>query len=386
MSKETIDRHRAEFPALSRGVYLLSHSLGPAPKGATAWMSDYLRLWEEHAGEDAWSASWWDLSQRFGNGIARLIGAADGSVQAQPTASVAMSVVASCFDFSRGSRRKVVTSALDFPSMGYIWEAQQRLGANVCVVPSDDDIVVPTQRIVDAIDEQTALVAISHVSYRSSSRVDAAAIVERAHAVGARVLLDVYQSVGVAELSAAAWDVDFLIGGTIKWICGGPSSGYLYVHPDRVEMFEPRLTGWMAHENPFAFSHAPMRYDRSVRRYAQGTPNIPGLFSAMAGLELIAKVGVPTIAAESRRRTQRIVDYATQRGWSLHSPLDVDQRGGTVMIETEHPESMVATLSERKVFVDCRPGVGLRLSPHFFNTDEEIDEALEVLADVMSST
>src|ERR1051326_9214488 len=192
-------------------------------------MLAYTDAWERHTSEDAWATSWWELSERVGDRIARLLGGAHGSVQMQPSASVALSVVASCFDFGAVRRNKVVTTALDFPSTAYVWEAQQRLGARVHVVPSEDGVAVPTGRILEAIDETTCLVALSHVSYRTSYRVGARAIVERAHDVGALVVLDTYQSAGVSELKADEWGVDFLIGGTIKWLCGGPAGGYLYV-------------------------------------------------------------------------------------------------------------------------------------------------------------
>lgn len=386
MDSTTFDRRRDEFPSLSRGIHLLSHSLGPVPESARDSMLDYIRRWQDHAGEDAWASSWWELSTEVGDRIAKFLGGVPGSVQVQPNASVALSSVVSCFDFATGPRRKVVTTALDFPSMGYIWQAQQAEGATVVVVPSDDDITVPAQRICEAIDTETCLVALSHVSYRSSYKVDAEAIIKRAHDVGAKVLLDVYQSVGVVEMDATAWEVDFLIGGSIKWLCGGPACGFLYVRPDLIPELKPRLTGWIAHARPFDFSHDGMAYDDSVRRFSQGTPNIPGLYSALPGLRIIEEVGVAMITAESQRRTQRIVDFAGERGWCLHSPSSVEMRGGTVMIEVDQPADMVARLTDRKVFVDCRPGVGLRLSPHFFNTDEDVDEALDILAGLMDSS
>jgi kynureninase len=294
-----------------------------------------------------------------------------------------LSVVASCFDFGAGTRNKVVTTALDFPSTGYIWEAQQRLGARVHVVPCDGGIAVPMERILEAIDETTCLVALSHTSYQSSYRVDARAIVERAHEVGALVLLDTYQSAGVLELKAEEWGVDFLIGGTIKWLCGGPACGYLYVRPELQGELRPRLTGWVAHEEPFAFARE-MRYARGVRRFAQGTPNIPGLYSCLAGLDIIEEVGLERIAAESRRRTEWMVEFALAHGWRLNSPRSVEERGGSVMIGVEDAPGTVARLAGRKVFVDWRPRVGLRISPHFFNTDEEVREAMEILKEVMS--
>jgi kynureninase len=384
MKPETqINRRRDEFPTLASGIHLLSHSLGPVPRAARDSMLAYYEAWEHHTSEDAWASSWWEMSTQIGDRIAGILGGQTGSVQIQPNASIALSSVASCFDFSANKRNKVVASALDFPSMQYVLDAQTPMGARVQIAPSDDGITIPMERILDAIDDTTALVALSHVSFRSSYRVDVEAIIERAHKHGALVLLDVYQSAGAIELKASEWAVDFLIGGTIKWLCGGPACGYLYVRPDLQEHLEPRLTGWVAHEAPFDFAQPPMRYDNSVRRFAQGTPSIPALYSVLPGLQIIAEVGVKTIREESERRTEWMIDFALERGWKVNTPRDVNQRGGSVMIHVDDGPAMVKRLAERKVFVDCRPGVGLRMSPHFFNTDEEVREALEILAQLM---
>src|ERR1044072_7339154 len=307
------DRHREEFPTLASGIHLLSHSLGPVPRAARESMLAYIDAWEHHTSEDAWATSWWTLSRRVGDRIARILGGARGSVQIQPNASLALATVASCFDFKSGARRKVVTTALDFPSMNYFWDGQRQIGARVEVVPSSDGISVPLERILNAIDNETSLVALSHTSYCSSYRVDAQAIVEHAHAKGALVLLDVYQSAGVMQLTAADWNVDFLIGGTIKGLCGGPSCGCVYVRPDLQRDLRPRLTGWVAHDSPFDFASSPMRYAKSVRRFAQGTPSIPALYSAIPGLDLIEAVGLEQIAAESQRRTQSMIDFAREQ-------------------------------------------------------------------------
>jgi len=377
------ERYRSEFPTLASGIHLLSHSLGPVPRAARESMLAYIDAWEHHTSEDAWATSWWELSRRVGDRIARILGGQPGSVQIQPNASIALATVASCFDFKSNARNKVVTTALDFPSMEYFWDGQRQIGAQIEVVPAADGISVPLERVLDAIDNQTCLVALAHTSYRSSSRIDARAIVERAHQKGALVLLDVYQSAGVVSLKAADWNVDFLIGGTIKWLCGGPSCGYLYVRPDLQRDLRPRLTGWVAHDAPFEFAQAPMRYARSVRRFAQGTPSIPALYSALPGLEIIEKVGLAEIAAESKRRTQWMIDFASERGWTINTPRETDQRGGSVMIGVDDAKLMSERLSEQKVFVDWRPGAGLRISPHFFNTDDEVEEALNILAALM---
>ncbi|HEV8119041.1 MAG TPA: aminotransferase class V-fold PLP-dependent enzyme [Thermoanaerobaculia bacterium] len=375
----SFDRRREEFPSLSAGIHLLSHSLGPMPRGARGAMDAYLGRWEGYTRENAWKEEWWDLSFEVGDRIARLLGAAPGSVQPQPNASVALSVVASCFDFSKGPRRKVVTTGLEFPTTEYVWREQERAGARLHVVESEDGVATPFEKLLDAIDEDTALVSLSHVSYRSSHRIDPRPVVERARRVGALVLLDVYQSAGVLPLDVAAWGVDFAVGGTIKWLCGGPACGYLYARPDLAGTLRPRLTGWIAHEEPFDFAPGPIRYASGPRRFAQGTPGVPGLYSCLPGLKIIEDVGAAAIEAESRRRTHRMVEFALDRGWPLKSPADSDERGGSVMIGASNPEKLEGELARRRVFVDWRPGV-IRMSPHFFNNDDEVEEALLILA------
>ena len=385
MKPETnINRRREDFPTLASGIHLLSHSLGPVPRVARESMLAYYEAWEHHTSEDAWATSWWEMSAAVGDRIAKILGGHPGTVQIQPNASIALSSVLSCFDFTSIKRNKIVASALDFPSMQYIVDAQTPMGARVEDVPSDDAIAIPTERIVEAIDEATALVALSHVSFRSSYKLEVEPIVAKAHRHGALVLLDVYQSAGAVPLKASEWGVDFLIGGTIKWLCGGPACGYLYVRPDLQKELQPRLTGWVAHAAPFDFAQPPMRYTDSVRRFAQGTPSIPALYSVLPGLQIIEEVGIETIRRESERRTEWMIEFAAGRGWKVNSPLDVNQRGGSVMIYVEDGPAMVKRLNERKVFVDCRPGVGLRMSSHFFNTDEEVSEAMAILTELMS--
>lgn len=383
MASAPIDRRRDRFQIPKDCIYLLSHSLGPPPTMTDDCMAEYVKRWRHHGSEDAWAAEWWDLSCDVGDRVARLIGAEPGTVAIQPSATVAMAAAASCFEFS-SRRNRIVTTALDFPSMGYFLHAQRRVGATPVVVPSDDGICMTTDRIVEAIDDRTALVALSHVSYRSSAKIETQAIVQAAHEHGAMVVLDAYQSVGIMEVEAARWGVDFLVGGSIKWLCGGPSCGYLYVRPDLIGRLEPKLTGWIGHAAPFDFVHGATTYDDSIRRFAQGTPNIPGMYSFLAGLRAMEGIDLSAVAAESRRRTQWMIDFALARGWHVRSPLAADRRGGSVMIDFADSPALTAGLARRGVVVDCRPSVGLRISPHFFNTDEEVRQAMGILDELVS--
>ncbi len=377
-----IDRRRKDLLGIDESIHLLSHSLGPVPKAARDSLLDYLRCWERHAVEDAWESTWWDLWREAGDRIARIIGAAPGTVLPQPNTSIALATVASCLDYGAG-RRRIVTTALDFPTTAYVWEAQRAHGAAIHVVPSDDGLTIPTERILDAIDGDTLLVALSHVSYLSSHRIEPASVVARAREAGAMVLLDVYQSAGVIEIGADGLGADFLVGGMIKWLCGGPACGYLHVRPDRIPALEPRLTGWFAHSDPFAFEPGPIRYDDSIRRFAQGTTGIPGLYSCLPGLRLVEEVGLPVIEEESVRRTGWMIDFALERGWRVNTPRQPERRGGCVMIGVDRPREAAARLRERGVLVDWRPGVGIRMSPHFFNTDDEVERAMGILSELI---
>ena len=297
----TFNRHRDEFPTLASGIHLLSHSLGPVPRAVRESMIAYCDAWEHHTSEDAWATSWWTLSRasaiasRAFSAASRARFRSSQTLRSRWPPSLRVSI--SKAD-AKQSRHDGARLPVDGIHLGRATPDRRALRSRSVA----DGISVPLEKILDAIDDETCLVALAHTSYCSSYRVDARAIVERAHAKGALVLLDVYQSAGVLPLYAADWNVDFLIGGTIKWLCGGPSCGYLYVRPDLQRDLRPRLTGWVAHDSPFDFAHAPMRYARSVRRLRRERRVFPALYSAIPGLDIIEAVGVTQIAAESQRR------------------------------------------------------------------------------------
>ena len=291
-------RYRSEFPILERTTYLISNSLGAMPRGVYDAMKGYADMWATR-GVRAWEERWWMLAAEIGDSIGSLMNAAKGSVSTHQNVTTCQAVVASCFDFS-GKRNKVVYSDLNFPSVMYFWEAQQANGARVHMVKTDDGITVPTQRMVEAIDENTLLVPISHVIFRSAYINDAKAIIEKAHKVGAYVVLDTFQSLGTVPVDVQTLDTDFACGGVLKWLCGGPGVAYLYVRPDLGKTLTPRLTGWTAHQNPFAFEIGPNRYTDPPYRFMNGTPHVPALEAAGPGPADVPEPGGDDDEAGSR--------------------------------------------------------------------------------------
>lgn len=376
-------RFRPEFPILERTTYMISNSLGAMPRGVYDSVRQYCDVWATR-GVRAWEEQWWMMAREVGDAIGAIMNAPSGSVSMQLNVTSCQAVVASCFEFS-GKRNKVVYSDLNFPSVMYFWEGQRSRGARVHMVKTDDGVHVPTERLLDAVDEDTLLVPISHVVFRSAYINDAKAIIEKAHRVGAHVVLDAFQSLGNVPLDVQALNADFAVGGVLKWLCGGPGTSYLYVRPDLAKKLEPRLTGWFAHENPFAFEIGTTKYGEPPFRFMQGTSNVPGFHTAMPGLKIIREAGVENIRAKSKRMTARLIELADQRGWRVNAPRDPEQRGGTVAIDMPNSKEVCAELLRRDVLVDWRPNAGVRFSPHFYNTMEEIDLAIATVDEILSS-
>ncbi len=371
---------RNEFPILDKTVYLISHSLGAMPRATYESMHAYADVWATR-GVRAWAEGWWEMPITIGNEVARIIGAEAGTVVMHQNVSVCQSLVLSCFE-PTPRRNKIVYSELNFPSVMYVYEAHARNGSlRIETVKSDDGITVPLERMLAAIDEQTLLVPISHVLFKSAFLQDAKAITERAHEVGAVVLLDVYQSAGTVPFSVSQLNVDFATGGSVKWLCGGPGSGYLYIRPDLHGKLQPKTTGWMAHEEPFAFD-PKLRYAPDVARFLHGSPAIAALYSAMAGYEIINRVGVENIRRKSVRQTTRLIELAEEAGFEVTSPKDPSRRGGTVTIMHEHAAGITRELVRREFIVDFRPGAGVRVSPHFYTTDEEVELLVKEMASI----
>ena len=360
---------RAEFPILARKIHLVSHSLGAMPRSVGPALARYAELWATE-GADAWE-TWMPMVLETGDLVGRIMNAPAGSVVMHPNVSTVQSLIASCFDFS-GRKNGVVYEAMNFTTVHYVWEAQARLGARVKLVESPDGIHVPTERMLAAIDDDTLVVPLSHALFQSNYVQDVAAIVEKAHRHGAYVVLDAYQSMGVVPIDVQALGVDFVVGGSVKWLCGGPGAAYLYVRPDLLTRFEPRQTGWLSHQAPFTFSRE-MVYADDMLRYLGGTPAIAPLYAAREGLQIIQEVGVPAIREKSLRQTRRLMALAEEAGLTIKNPRDDERRGGTVCLDFEGSQAAAAALGARGIQVDHRPASGLRVSPHFYNSDDELD-------------
>ncbi len=362
---------RKQFPILEHTVYLVSHSLGAMPARAREYLAAYADTWAAR-GIRAWEEGWWDMPVRTGDLIGRIIGAEPGEVVMQPNVSVCQSVVLSCFDWS-GKRNKIVTDDLNFPSNLYIYRELERTGARLVTVHSPDGIAVPTEQLLAAIDEETQLVSVSHVIFRSAYLQDIGAIARRAHEVGARIVADVYHSAGTVPLDVHSLELDFATGGSVKWLCGGAGAGYLYVRRGLWQELKPRITGWVAHKNPFAFDAGAMEYAEDSFRFLNGTPAIPAFYAARAGYEIIAEVGVERIRAKSMRQTARLIELAREAGYAVRTPLDPCRRGGTVVIDVPRGQEITQELSRRNFLVDYRPGAGIRVAPHFYTEDAELE-------------
>ncbi|MFL5968320.1 MAG: aminotransferase class V-fold PLP-dependent enzyme, partial [Gaiellaceae bacterium] len=265
----------------------------------------------------------------------------------------------------------------NFPSVRYLHQAHAARGAEVVVCPDD-------AAVVEAIDERTLLVPISHVIFKTGRIQDVEPIIQRAHEVGAHVVLDAYQSTGIVPLDVAALNVDFAVGGSVKWLCGGPGNGWLYVRPDLAGLLEPTFTGWQAHARPFGFE-PELEYADGVARFLTGTPNVPALYAATAGYDLIEEIGVDRIRENSVRQTQLLIDLLDDAGFEVGSPRDASRRGGTVTARTPEFEAVHTELSERQIICDFRPDAGLRLGPHYFNTDDELRHTVAQIAEIVES-
>jgi kynureninase len=383
VSADTLLRYRDRFPILKRTKYLVSHSLGAMPEATRDALVEYADLWASR-GVRAWGDKWWMMSIEIGDIIAPIIGAPPGSVVMLPNVTTAEAVVLSSFDYTPPRNRVVIVEG-EFPSVRYIYDRlARRLGAEIVNIPHDaSGLGFDLDRLLSAIDERTQIVPLGHVLFESSFKIDVKAIAQRCREVGATLVLDVFQSAGIAEVKVREWDAPIAVGGVLKWLCGGPGGTFLYVDPELRPKLEPDFTGWMAHANPFGFEAPPMRFRDDALRFALGTPPIPALYAAREGPKIIAEADITAIREKSLRQTQKIIDLADARGFELRTPREPDRRGGSVSMRIPHGLEVSKELNAEDIVCDFRPASGVRFSPHFYTTDEEIDEAFAVVDDIL---
>jgi kynureninase len=383
MPEDSLLRFRDEFPILATTTYLVSNSLGAMPRAVPARLAEYADQWATR-GVRAWAQGWWDMPIKVGDEIAPLIGAGPNEVAMVPNVTIAQAQILSALDYTKDGRDTIVMTEMDFPSVRYVYDAlAARLGARIVVVPSDDGISVDEEKLLAAIDERTALVSISHVLFRSAYVLDAARICEHAHRMGALVALDAYHSVGVVPVDVKAMDADFLTGGVLKWLCGGPGGSFLWVSPKVSETLSPALTGWQAHEHPFAFE-PEMTYADGAWGWLTGTPVISALFAASAGPRILREATMHAIREKSVRQTSRLIELADARGFMVTTPRDPSRRGGTVAFDVPHAREVAQALLARDVIVDYRPGAGIRVAPHFYTTDGEVESVVEIIDEILA--
>ena len=383
MTPDPLLAFRSEFPILERTTYLVSNSLGAMPRAVPERLAEYVDQWAE-LGVRAWANGWWEMPLSVGDEIAPLVGAGRGEVAMTPTVSLSQAAVMSALEYNP-ARNVIVMTALDFPSVRYVFDQlAPRFGARIVVVPSDDGITIDEDRLCEAIDERTALVAISYVLFRSACILDAKRITAHAHRMGALVSLDAYHSVGVLPVDVKAIGADFLAAGVLKWLCGGPGGCFLYASPDMTERFAPALTGWQAHAHPFGFEGA-MHYATGAARWLGGTPVVPALFAGIEGPRIIRRAGIASIREKSRRQTARLLALAEARGYTVSAPRDPDRRGGTVAFDLPNGAAVAQALLARGVIIDYRPGAGIRVAPHFYTSDDEVERVAGEIDDILAT-
>jgi kynureninase len=365
--------YRDRFPILADTTYLINHSLAAMPAAAETRVLEYTHMWKTR-GIRAWGEGWWDLPLTVGDQIGRIIGAPRGTVCMHQNVTVAVAVVLSCFRLEP-PRNRIVYLEGEFPSVRYLLQAHA--GAEIRVVPDVDALLAE-------IDERTLLVPVSHVLFKVAELQDVTAIQKRAAEVGAHVLLDAYQSAGAVPLDVTRLGVSFATGGSVKWLCGGPGAGWLYVRPDLIDDLEPTFVGWQAHARPFSFE-PELEYAHGIARFLTGTPNVPALYAATAGYDVIEEVGVEAIRRRSLDLTDHLMRLADTAGFEVTSQREPARRGASISVRMPGFEGVHKELAERQVLCDFRPEVGLRLGPHFFNTEEELDFAVGQVEDILAA-
>ena len=376
MPATSVSPLRERFPTLQTATYLVSHSMGAPPTGAREALLGYWDAWAAD-GPEAWER-WLPEIAAIADNLGRIFGAPAGTVSLVPNVSLAMAAIASALDYP-AERCDIVIEELQFPTVVYVWKAWERFGARVNIVPSENGRMMSTDRLCSAIDERTAAVVLSHAAYVSGAVIDVPAVVARCRETGALFVLDAYQTTGVVPYDAQALGVDVVVGGSHKWLCGGPGCGFVYVRPQLRERLAPALTGWMGHAEPFAFEGAPVRLAGGAHRYNTGTPTVPGYLAARAGHDAILEFGVTKVREHNVALTTMLADGALARGFTVPTPLDPAARTGWIGIDFPQAARVTEALIAERVFVDYRPGCGIRVGPHFYTTEDDIGEFFRVV-------
>lgn len=368
-------RYREDYPILGQTTYMNSNSMGAMPRGARQAIEAYFDTWQQQ-GVEAWGP-WTDFINETADTVAALFGGVPGRTTLNQNVAFFQAQVASALDL-RGRKNKVVSEALMFPNVLYVWDGFcRRAKAELHLVGSDDGIDVPTERILDAIDDRTAMVTISHAVYVSGALLDVPAIVARAHEVGALVMVDVYQTLGSVPFDVKAWGADIVVGGSHKWLCGGPGTCFMYVRPEVAPDLRPDITGWMAHRDPFEFAPPPMEHAEGPWRYMGGTPSVPAYYVAREAYRNLTEIGIRRIRAHNLALAQIVIERADAAGLTVHSPREAAHRTGFVAVDFEGSEAASQQLIAEHYKHDWRPGCGLRIGPHFYSTEDEVHRFMD---------
>lgn len=365
-------RYREDYPILATSTYMNSNSMGAMHRGSADALREYTEVWARE-GVEAWD-HWTGVINEVADTAARFFNGGTGNTTLGENVATFQARIASALDYR--TRPKVVIEELMFPNVIYVWERFRRLGVELELVPSDDGMTITTERMLEAIDERTSLVSLSHAVYVSGALLDVAAICKRAHEVGALVMCDVYQTAGVVPIDVAAWDLDLLVGGSHKWLCGGPGTCFLWVKPELRKQLEPMTTGWMAHESPFRMAPAPIALAQNSWRFVAGTPSVAAYYVARNAYRNMLEIGVDTIREHNLALCQIIIDRALAAGLQVHSPLDGQHRTGFVAVDFPGSEAASKVLIAERYKLDWRPNCGLRLGPHFYSTEDEVERMM----------
>jgi selenocysteine lyase/cysteine desulfurase len=365
---------RAEFPILERTTYLNSCSLGALSQRALARINTFHEEWHTF-GASAWYETWLGRLAELRTRVGSMIGAQEGEIALAASTSAALSVLGSSFDYSK--RNRVIVAELDFPTVAYQWMV--RPGVEVVRIPSDDGVSIDPERMAAAIDDRTAIVSISHVFFATGAIQEMQPIAEAARRHGAFFIIDAYQSAGQVPIDVEALGADALVTGPLKWLLGGPGLAYVYVRDEWLHTLHPTITGWFAARAQFDFDIHGFEFKEDARRFELGTPALPTVHSALGGQDIIDQIGVVPIRERNSDLTEHLLVRLEAAGLRFRGAADANARSALVMIPHDEPAAAVQRLADQDIIVDYRPGY-VRVSPHFYNTHDELDRLVDVLA------